>query len=166
MQHHSIFPRRPDPEGDAARMTVFGAAVVGPICLMRLWLWAWKRAKNYPADRAWMLAELMLKPACYTTGIALAPERPELLLFTIMVHMGAWVFPMLTVYLPHNNYGGDPLTQTGTMRGFLLPHLFFETTFHLEHHLYPKVPAHKLRALSERIDPLLRAGGVKPVRVP
>jgi beta-carotene hydroxylase len=80
--------------------------------------------------------------------------------------VGSWVYPLLTVYLPHHEYGDTPLTQTGTLRGWIIPSLFLELTYHLEHHLYPAVPSHHLHELSRRLDPFLKANGVKPRRVP
>jgi beta-carotene hydroxylase len=80
--------------------------------------------------------------------------------------MGSWVYPLLTVHLPHHDYGPTPLTQTSTLRGKIIPTLFLELTYHLEHHLYPQVPAHQLPELSRRLEPLFRDAGVRPRRVP
>jgi beta-carotene hydroxylase len=43
----------------------------------------------------------------------------------------------------------------------LLHHLY-----HLEHHLYPRVPAHHWRELSARLDPYLDAADVPAIRIP
>jgi hypothetical protein len=59
-----------------------------------------------------------------------------------------------------------PWTQTSTLRGHVVPALFLELTYHLEHHLDPAVPSHHLAELARRLDPLLRAAGVRPRRVP
>lgn len=47
------------------------------------------------------------------------------------------------------------LTQTRTLRGTLVPALFMELIYHLEHHLYPQVPSHRLATLAGRLDPFL-----------
>jgi beta-carotene hydroxylase len=73
---------------------------------------------------------------------------------------------LLTVYLPHHHYGDTPLTQTSTLRGKVIPVLFLELTYHLEHHLYPSVPSHHLPELAKRMEPVLAAAGVQPRRVP
>ena len=52
------------------------------------------------------------------------------------------------------------------LRGRLVPALFFELTYHLEHRLYPGVPTHRLTELSRRLEPHLRAAGVVPRSVP
>jgi beta-carotene hydroxylase len=87
------------------------------------------------------------------------------LVYTVMVIVGSWVYPLLTVHLPHHGYGDSPLNQTRTLRGRLVPALFLELTYHLEHHLYPQVPSHHLPELARRLDGYLRSHGVRPVRV-
>lgn len=67
--------------------------------------------------------------------------------------VGSWVYPLLTVRLPHHEYGDTPLTQTGTLRGLIIPRLFLELPYQLEHHLYPTVPSHHLAKHSERWTP-------------
>jgi L-lactate dehydrogenase (cytochrome) len=83
-----------------------------------------------------------------------------------LVITGSWVYPLLTVHLPHKDYGDTPLTQTHTLRGRLIPALFLELTYHLEHHLYPQVPSHRLPELSRRLEPFFRQADVRPWRVP
>lgn len=99
-------------------------------------------------------------------GILLWPWIPGLLVYAVLVVVGSWVYPLLTVHLPHHGYGDTPLTQTGTLRGRIIPVLFLELTYHLEHHLYPAVPSHHLAELSRRLTPTFEAHGVKPTRVP
>jgi beta-carotene hydroxylase len=48
----------------------------------------------------------------------------------------------------------------------VIPALFLELTYHLEHHLYPQVPSHNLPELSRRLEPVLRQAGVVPTWVP
>lgn len=166
LQHHSVFPERPDPEGDPARWPLWRVVATAPVWLLWLWWWAFRRAKGWNGQRAWMIAELLIRPAMYAFAIALWTEYPPLLVFVVLVHGATLFFPYTTVYLPHHGYGETPVHQTGTMRGVVLPRLFFEATFHLEHHLYPMVPAHHLRELSGRLEPELWRRGVVPTRVP
>jgi beta-carotene hydroxylase len=90
---------------------------------------------------------------------------PAVLWYWVMAVVGSWVYPLLTVYLPHHDYGDDPLHQTRTLRGRVIPAVFLELTYHLEHHLYPQVPSHRLPELGRRLDPFLAESGVTPVRV-
>jgi beta-carotene hydroxylase len=57
------------------------------------------------------------------------------------------------------------LEQARTMRGTIVPALFMNLTYHLEHHLYPQVPGMNLRRLALRLDPLLAARGLRPTHV-
>jgi fatty acid desaturase len=162
-QHHRLFPHPDDPEGYPADLSLLGAVGYGPVFLVRLWCWAYRRNRG---DRTWLVAEAALPVAALVTGALLVPVTPWLLGYAVMAIVGSWVYPLLTVYLPHHDYGDTPLTQTRTVRGRMLPAVFLELTYHLEHHLYPQVPSHNLAELARRLDPVLAGAGVRPVRVP
>jgi beta-carotene hydroxylase len=165
LRHHRVFPGPDDPEGDPARMTFWGAVAYGPLFLPRLWWWALRRSR--PAgQRCWLLAEAAWALALPTAGILLWPWTAALLVYCVLAVVGSWVYPLLTVHLPHHGYGDTPLTQTSSLRGRLIPTLFLELTYHLEHHLYPSVPSHHLPELSRRLEPFFQANGVQPRRVP
>jgi fatty acid desaturase len=163
-QHHRLFPSPDDPEGYPADLSLAGAVLYGPVFLVRLWCWSFVRADRY--GRAWLLAEAAVPVAAVAGGILLWPVTPALLGYATMAIVGSWVYPLLTVYLPHHDYGDEPLTQTRTLRGRIIPAVFLELTYHLEHHLYPQVPSHNLPELARRLEPYLTAAGVAPVAVP
>lgn len=165
LQHHRLFPQQEDPEGDPARMSLWKAICYGPFFLPRLWLWALRQNRNRPDQCRWLLAEASFALAVIATGILLWSKMPAILLYACLVIVGSWVYPLLTVHLPHRNYGDTPLTQTHTLRGRIIPALFLELTYHLEHHLYPQVPSHHLGELSRRLDPLFSQAGVRSHRV-
>jgi beta-carotene hydroxylase len=98
--------------------------------------------------------------------VLLWSTTPYVLAYAAMAIVGSWVYPLLTVYLPHHDYGDEPLRQTRTLRGRVIPAIFLELTYHLEHHLYPAVPSHNLPELSRRLDPIFARAGVRPVAVP
>jgi beta-carotene hydroxylase len=160
-QHHRMFPHPDDPEGYPAELSLAGAICYGPVFLVRLWCWAYRRGN----DRGWLLAEAAAPVAALTAGWLAWPYTPGVLVYTAMAIAGSWVYPLLTVYLPHHDYGATPLTQTRTLRGRIIPAVFLELTYHLEHHLYPQVPSHHLPELARRLDPYFTAHGVRPVRV-
>jgi len=163
LQHHRVFPGPDDPEGDPARMTLWQAVFHGPIFLVLLWHWSWKRSSFQ--ERHWLLAEAIQVGFIIVLGIVLWPITHAVLLYVLLVHVGTWVFPLLNVYLPHHNYGQTPFTQTHTLRGRFIPTLFLELTYHLEHHLYPQVPSHNLGKLAQRLEPTFQEFGVVPRRV-
>lgn len=166
--HHAVFPgesESEDPEGYPAHISLVGAMFYGPVFLVRLWLWAWRMSAGKPGQRLWLLAEGALPWFGLGIGLALWPQTSALFVYTLLAIIGSWVYPLLTVHLPHRNFGDTPLTQTHTLRGRIIPALFLELTYHLEHHLYPQVPSHHLKALSQRLDPFLQAAGVRVWRV-
>jgi beta-carotene hydroxylase len=160
LHHHRTFPSKDDPEGYPADLSMVGAILYGPIFLVRLWWWAYRRVGR--GQRAWLLAEAAVPFAAVGAGVLF--WRGPLIYATMMI-VGSWVYPLLTVHLPHRHYGEDPLTQTHTLRGHVVPRLFLELTYHLEHHLYPQVPSHNLARLAQRLDPFLDEAGVHPRRV-
>ncbi len=161
VQHHRYFPADDDPEGYPAKISMLGAIFYGPIFLYRLWWWAFQRNKLRSGQRAWMIAEALVPPIVVVSGILLWKTTPALLLYAILAIVGSWVYPLLTVYLPHKDYGETPLTQTHTLRGRIIPLIFLELTYHLEHHLYPQIPSHNLAELARRLDPFFKAAGVQ-----
>jgi beta-carotene hydroxylase len=164
-QHHTHFPSDDDPEGYPAKIGLLGAMLYGPVFLWRLWWWAFQRNAGNAAQRAWLLLELIIPLLALTSGIALWNVTPAVLIYVVMAIVGSWVYPLLTVYLPHKDFGDTPLTQTHTLRGRFIPMLFLELTYHLEHHLYPQVPSHHLAELARRLDPFFERAGVQPWRV-
>jgi beta-carotene hydroxylase len=163
-QHHRLFPSPDDPEGYPANLSFAGAVLYGPVFLVRLWCWSMRRADR--RGRCWLVAEAAVPFAAVAGGMALWRTTPYLFAYAVMAIIGSWVYPLLTVYLPHHDYGDEPLTQTRTLRGRVIPAIFLELTYHLEHHLYPTVPSHNLPELARRLEPAFSAAGVRPVPVP
>lgn len=164
LQHHRVFPGPDDPEGEPAEKSLLATALAGPLFLPRLWRWALQRSRG--VERAWLVAEAIWFVAAVLAAVASWPAAPGFSLYVLLAIVGSWVYPLLTVHLPHHDYGDSPLTQTRTLRGLVIPKLFLELTYHLEHHLYPQVPSHHLPKLSQRLEPLFERAGVTPVRVP
>lgn len=164
-QHHRVFPGPDDPEGAAARLSPLGALLAGPLHVPRIWLWAFRRARR-AERRAWLSAEACVPPVALALGVAAWSRTPAVLVYTVLAIAGGWLYPLLTVLLPHRDFGETPVTQARTLRGRVLPLLLLEQTYHLEHHLYPRVPSYKLPELSRRLDPFLSRAGVSPRRVP
>jgi beta-carotene hydroxylase len=164
-RHHSTFPGDDDPEGYPAKIGLFGALLYGPVFLCRLWWWAFWRNRGNFTQQLWLLIEGIIPLVAIISGILLWDMTPALLIYVVMAIIGSWVYPLLTVYLPHKDYGDTPLTQTHTLRGHIIPALFLELTYHLEHHLYPQVPSHHLAELARRLDPFFEQAGVKPWHV-
>lgn len=164
LQHHRRFPHDDDPEGAPARMSFWRAVLHGPMFLPRLWCWAVQR--SHGRQRCWLVAEAAWALFVPAVGMLLWRQTPAVLVYALLVIVGSWSYSLLTVHLPHRHYGDTPLTQTHTLRGIIVPALFLELTYHLEHHLYPQVPSHHLPELSRRLDPYFEQFHVVPRRVP
>jgi fatty acid desaturase len=133
--------------------------------LPRLWCWAYARQKGRVSERVWLIVEAVWPLAVLSIGVFVWPRTAAVLIYAGLVIIGSWVYPLFTVHLPHRHYGDTPFTQTHTLRGRVIPALFLELTYHLEHHLYPQVPSHHLPELSRRLEPVFRQAGVRPKRV-
>lgn len=163
LQHHRVFPSHDDLEGEAAHWPLWKVLASGPTFLPRLWIWAYR---GRPEDRPWLVAEGLALPAALAAGVLLLPMTSAVLGYAVVMVLAGWWYPVFAVWLPHRNFGPRPELQAWTTRGKLIPRLFRPLAFHLEHHLYPKVPSHNLPLLSRRLDDLLRGMGVEPVPVP
>jgi beta-carotene hydroxylase len=156
--HHTHCLEHDDLEGAPARMDLWRVLLSGPGYLPTLWRKALREAA--PRERRWIAAELGLALAIAGTATYLSHWSAAPLVYCALVYAGGWAYPLTTAYLPHYKPGATPLAQARTLRGALVPALFMNLTYHLEHHLYPQVPSMNLRRLAIRLDPLLAARGM------
>ena len=164
LQHHRHFPAADDVEGAVARLPWWKALVSGIGSQSRLFAWAWRLAR--PEDKKWMALEAGWAVAVAGCGVALLPWSNIVLVYVLLIVTSSWLYPFATVWVPHRAEGQDTLTQTHAVRGRLIPELFLQHTYHLEHHLYPAVPSYHWQELARRLDPFLRDRGVQPVVTP
>lgn len=161
LRHHRVFPDPSDPEGAASSVTAFRALLQGPLYVPRIWLWAFNYAKKHRKQRTWMIAESIVAGLLLVGGLALGVLHWAPAMFVIIMLLGAWLYPLVTVHLPHRHAGEDPLHQSHSFHGKVLTVMLMGLGFHLEHHLYPKVPAHQLKNLSRKLMPLLKDKGAE-----
>lgn len=164
--HHRRFPDQEDLEGAPARMRWFRALLEGPVYLWRPGIWAWTHAQG--RERAWMAAEGLGILGYVAAALLLWIEGRSALpaIYGTLVVLASWWFPFVFVYLMHDASGSSPLFQTRAFRGRILPALLLHHNYHLEHHLYPMVPARNWLTLARRLDPHLEKAGVVPIRLP
>ena len=98
-------------------------------------------------------------------AVALIPLTPIPALFAALMIAGSWIFPLVTVFIPHNPLGDSELLQTRLFRGTVLSVIAAEHLYHLEHHLYPQVPHHYWPRLARRLDPHFARLGIEPVKL-
>jgi beta-carotene hydroxylase len=164
--HHRRFPDPEDLEGAPARMSLVRTLLEGPVYLWRLGVSAYRRSGS--RERAWIGSELLavLLLVALALVLWLAGITPIPAVYAGLIVAGSWLFPLVFVYLMHLAEGRNAYFQTRAFRGRVVPALMLHHTYHLEHHLYPMVPARNWRALGQRLDPLLARAGVVPVRLP
>jgi beta-carotene hydroxylase len=159
LHHHRHLLDGDDIEGAAAHGSLWRAFASGPTMQLRLWRWAWRA---HPEARIRLAIEASGVVLLTAAAIAATPYTVAPLIYAALVVAGSWVFPVVTVYIPHDARGTTPLSKTVLFRGCLARLVAFDHLYHLEHHLYPAVPHHHWRSLAVRLDPYFRSAGVTP----
>jgi len=162
LHHHAHFPDEGDIEARAARMSPAGALLDGVTLQPRLFLFALRTSKR---DRTWIIAEGLAVVVMLVASLAVIPFTAIPALFAALMIAGSWIFPLVTVFIPHNVEGTTELTQTTLFRGIVLSIVAAQHLYHLEHHLYPQVPHHHWPRLAVRLDPYFDRLGIQPVRL-
>jgi len=166
IEHHRTFPSHDDLEGQAAMLPVWRVLLEGPAFLFRLWIWAWRKTSKMPVQRRWLILELLLPMVGLVIGWLSRPVTDAPLAYVVCVLISSWFYPLFAVHLPHRHYGETRVSHAWTLRGLIIPRLFLPLAFHLEHHLYPKVPSHNLPKLAKRLEPWLIQHQVRVLHVP
>jgi beta-carotene hydroxylase len=164
LQHHKRFPHDDDIEAVDAAKGFWHALACGPPHQLRLFFWAWLRGS--PTERRWMFWESAFCLAILIASVCYYRSFPALLFYVLSVTFGSWLYPLATVWWPHRAEGLTVLQQTRAFRGRLVPFLFFQHTYQLEHHLYPGVSSVRWHDLGQRLEPYLRQAGVEFVQLP
>jgi beta-carotene hydroxylase len=159
LHHHRHLLAHDDVEGATAHGSLLGAIASGPTLQPRLWLWAWNKHKRM---RPRLLFEIIGIVGLICLAALAIPWSLGPIVYVVLVIGGSWLFPLITVYVPHNARSTEPLTQTRLFRGRLIQIIAFDHLYHLEHHLYPSVPHHHWKKLAQRLDPYFERAGLKP----
>jgi len=162
LHHHARFPAADDIEAASSRLP-FGRAIFAGLTLQpRLYLWALRKPGPH---RRWVIAEGLLILGLIAASLAALTWTILPALYIALMIAGSWVFPIITVLIPHDRHGKNELTQTRLFRGKMLSILALEHLYHLEHHLYPQVPHHNWPELARRLDPYFEGNGIKPFKL-
>ncbi len=157
LHHHHYLLDVDDVEGATAHGSLLGAIASGPTMQIKLWLWAWRKHRRM---RPRLLAEAVSILTLIGLAILTVGWTPVPLAYVALVVGGSWLFPLITVYIPHDGNAKEPLRQTRLFRGRLVQLIAFHHLYHLEHHLYPAVPHHHWKSLAERLDPHFMKAGI------
>lgn len=162
LHHHARFPAEDDIEARAGRLPWRRALLEGFTLQYRLYAWALRRPGS---RRKWIIAEGILITLLLTVVLCCMPWTPLPAIYAMLMIAGSWVFPVVTVLIPHDAHGSDELSQTRLFRGKVLSLLALEHLYHLEHHLFPQVPHHNWPRLARRLDPYFEQIGIKPIKL-
>ena len=161
LHHHARFPAEDDIEGAAARMPLGRALVEGVTLQYRLFFWALKRPGGH---RLWVIGEGAAVLGLLLGALISLSWTPLPAIYCVLMIAGSWVFPIVTVVIPHDASGAHEWTQTRLFRGKVLSVVALEHLYHLEHHLYPQVPHHHWPELARRLDPYFERIGLRPIK--
>ena len=162
LHHHARFPAEDDLEAAAARMTWWRAFVDGMTLQFRLYLLALRKPGSH---RRWVIGEGIAVGTLVAGAAAALPWSYWPAIYVGLMLAGSWVFPIVTVLIPHDASGTDEITQTRLFRGRVLSVIALEHLYHLEHHLYPQVPHHNWPELARRLDPHFAARGWRAIKL-
>ena len=160
LHHHARFPNDDDIEGAAAKMSFVRTLAEGVIFQPRIMLWALRR---HGRSHGIVLFEIAMALCLLVVCFAVIRQTPMWAVYAVLMIMGSWIIPLVTSYIPHNPEGRTKLSQTRLFRGNVASIIALEHLYHLEHHLYPKVPHHNWPELARRLDSYFETAGVKPI---
>ena len=160
LHHHRRTLADDDIEASSVRGTWVGSLIDGVTMQPRLWIWAWRHEKRYRLRLGFEAAGIVALISM-AAGAMRWTSVPAV--YVGLVIGGSWVFPLVTVYIPHVAGATDPIRQTRLFRGLAIRIIGAEHLYHLQHHLYPAVPHHNWPQLAARLDPHFCRLGVEPV---
>jgi fatty acid desaturase len=148
MRHHKHCLDDEDVEGMCARMTAWQALLVGPWFPLRLHGHAATRGGR--RIRLWLAAELGAN-VVWVALVLGAWDSPALRYHLAAMAAGQCLTGFFAVWTVH--HGCDRSHHIArTLRGRLKNALSFSMFYHLEHHLFPRVPTCRLHLLGRRLD--------------
>lgn len=148
LRHHSHCMDEDDVEAASARMTALQAIVFGPVFPVRLHAAALAHAR--PHQRRWILGELGAN-AVWVLLVFAVLDVPILKYHVIAMAAGQCLTAFFAVWTVHHDCDREHFIAR-TIRGPFKTALTYHMFFHVEHHLFPKVPTCHLPQLAERLD--------------
>lgn len=146
LQHHKHCLTDGDIEGKSAQMPAWKALLYGPLFPIELHINALKNGSN--EIRNWVIIELGSIVIVY--GLIFWLATPMLIYHAIAMLIGECLTAFFAVWTVHHDCDEDMPSRTlrGVWKNFMTYNMFY----HMEHHLFPKVPTINLPKLADRID--------------
>lgn len=149
LRHHKHCMNDEDVEGRCARMPGWKAILYGPVFIVQLHVTA-LRSGNSTVIRN-VVMELLAAAAFIT--IACIFHIHFLQYHLIVMLIGECMTSFFAVWTVHHDCDEEVFART--QRSWWKNFFTYQMFYHLEHHLFPKVPTSKLPELSRRIDKAL-----------
>lgn len=163
LHHHRRFPHEDDIEGHASKLGFIGALLHGVLFQHRILIWALKKDASH---KTWIVFEGVILYSIMAAAAILAFGYPVFTVYVILIHVGGWIIPLMTSYIPHDASGNDEISQTRLFRGKFFSIIALDHLYHLEHHLYPQVPHQNWAKLARRLDPFFKEKGLRSKKFP
>ena len=148
LRHHTDCLGADDVEALSARMSGLRAILFGPRFPLLLHRAAWRGAPW--RQRRWIAAELSLNALWLTLVFALL-DCAALRYHTLAMGAGQCLTAFFAVWTVHRDCRGS-LASARSLRNRWKSLVAQDMFFHVEHHLYPRVPTRRLPELARRLD--------------
>ena len=147
LRHHRFCLGKEDFEARSARMRGWQAILYGPFFFLLLHWHGLKHAS--PTQRRWIIAEIATI-AGWVLLVLLLPT-PAMLRYHVIIMLVAQCFTaFFAVWTVHHDVD-ESRTIARTQRG-IWNKLAYSMFFHVEHHLFPRVPTCHLYRVADRLD--------------
>jgi fatty acid desaturase len=148
LRHHRYCMSGEDVEAMSVRLSGWGAILIGPWFPVRLHIKAMQ--VGTPAERRWILAELAANAAWIALVFGVL-QVPLLRYHVIAMCIGECLTAFFAVWTVHHGCeDGAPIARS--LRSTWMSRLAYGMFYHLEHHLFPRVPTCHLETLARRLD--------------
>ena len=148
LHHHRHCMDEADVEAASALMPWWKAILVGPIFPIKNHLFAIGQASR--RERRWIALELGTTVLLAVVAFGVFHWQP-LRYHVLAMTVGQCLTSFFAVWTVHHDCDRSHFIAR-TLRNRLKSVIAFDMFFHLEHHLYPRVPTCHLARLSERLD--------------
>ncbi|MGV3721804.1 MAG: fatty acid desaturase family protein [Actinomycetota bacterium] len=148
LHHHKHCLGEDDVEAASALMPGWKAVLYGP----RFYYMIQKKGIELgnPRQRRWIAAEF-ISMAIWIPVALFVLDLPLLKYHVVAMLIGQCLTAFFAVWTVHHDCDRDHFIAR-TLRNPIKSFIAFDMFYHVEHHLYPKVPTCKLAKLSKRLD--------------
>lgn len=148
LRHHKHCLDDDDVEAMSARLPWWGALLVGPWFPILLHAKALQMAS--PRQRTWIIAELVAS-LIWIGSVFFLLDVAWVRYHVVVMALGQCLTAFFAVWTVHHDCDRDHFIAR-TLRRNWLSRLSLNMFFHVEHHLFPKVPTCHLPQLAARLD--------------